>query len=124
MRKHPFAIFLLTIAILITGVISFIQSESFAGFLKGFVARPLPSDLGIQANFSDLSIGLFPPSVSIRNPKVELSQHNLINLPPGSTVKAKRIDLRFRLFQMFSGEIRINEVAVVDGDVNLVLHTP
>jgi hypothetical protein len=123
MKKHPFVLFLLTVTVLITGAIAFIQSESFARVLKGFVARHLPSNLGIQADFSDLSVGLFPPSVSIRNPKIELSQRNLINLPPGSSVKAKRIDLRFRLFQMFSGDIRINEVAVVDGDVNLVLHT-
>src|SRR6185437_12822317 len=114
MKKHPFVIFLLAVAILITGAISFIQSPSFANMLKGFVAKHLPADLGIQANFSDLSIGLFPPSVSIRNPKVELSQHNLISLPPGSTINAKRIDLRFRLFQMFGGNIRINEVAIVD----------
>src|SRR5258708_4392492 len=122
MKKHPFVIFLLTVAILITGAIAFIQSERFATVLKGFVARHLPSDLGVRADFSDLSVGLFPPSVSIRNPKFELSQHNLINLPPGSSITAKRIDLRFRLFQMFSGNIRINEVAVVDGDVRLVLH--
>jgi hypothetical protein len=123
MKKHPLLLFLLSVAILIVGALMFIQSAGFARVLKSFAARHLPSDLGIQADFSDLSVGLFPPSVSIRNPKFALNQHNLINLPPGSTINAKRIDLRFRLFQMFSGNIRINEVAVVDGDINLVLHT-
>jgi hypothetical protein len=122
MKKHPFLIFLLSVTVLIFGVLSFIQSQGFAQVLKGFVARHLPMDLGVQADFSDLSIGIFPPSVSIRNPKVTLISGNLINLPPGSTVSAKRIDLRFRLFQMFSGNIRVNEVAVVDGDIRLVLH--
>lgn len=123
MKRHPFLIFITSLAAILTGLLIFIQSEGFARFLKGFVARHLPSDLGIQADFSDLSVGLFPPSVSIRNPHVELSRKNLINLPPGSSISAKKIDLRFKLFQMFSGNIRINEVAVVNGDVKVILHS-
>ena len=51
-----------------------------------------------------------------------MGQQNLINLPAGSSVVAQRIDLRFQPFQMLSGKIRLHEVAIVDGEVKLILH--
>jgi hypothetical protein len=121
-RRHPFITFCAIVATMIASVLWFIQSPRFARVLKNVVARHLPSDMGVQGDFSELSIGLFPPSVSIKNPKVSLGPHNLINLPAGSSVTAQRIDLRFQLFQMLSGQIKVHEVAIVDGDVKLVLH--
>jgi hypothetical protein len=121
-RRHPFLIFCSIVAMMIASVLWFIQSPRFARVLKDVVSRHLPADMGIQGDFSELSIGLFPPSVSIKNPQVSLGQHNLINLPAGSSVTAQRIDLRFQLFQMLSGQIKVHEVAIVDGDVKLVLH--
>jgi hypothetical protein len=121
-RKHPFLIFCAIITVLVTAALTFIQSAYFAHIVKDVVAQHLPTDLGVKGDFSELSIGLFPPSIAIKNPQVVLGKQNLINLPAGSSITAQRIDLRFQLFQMLSGKIRVHEVAIVDGDMKLILH--
>jgi hypothetical protein len=121
-RKHPFLIFCAIVTVLVTAALTFIQSAYFAHIVKDVVAQHLPTDLGVKGDFSELSIGLFPPSIAIKNPQIVLGKQNLINLPAGSSITAQRIDLRFQLFQMLSGKIRVHEVAIVDGDMKLILH--
>ena len=109
------------IGFLIAGLAWFIQSPSFAQVVKRVASKYIPADIGIEGDFSEFTVKLFPPGISIQHPKVTVGKHNIVNLPPGSSVVADRVDLNFRFFQMFSGNIRIHEVVVVNGDVRLVL---
>lgn len=119
--KRPFLIFVAVMALLIGGVISYIQSPAFASFAKRALYSYMPKDLGIEGDFSEFKVKLFPPGVSIVKPRIRLLEHNVLELPPGSSVSAERIDLAFRPVQMFSSNIRVHEVTIVGGDVNLVL---
>lgn len=122
--KRPFKIFLafmIAVGFLVAGSLAFIQSPQFARIFKSFAAKYIPADLGVEADFSDFSVNLFPPALSLNEPKIRLHERNILKLPGGSRVQAKRIMLAFRPFQMLSGDIRVQRVSIVDGDVNLVL---
>ena len=121
MIKKPFLLFSTVVAVLVAGAILFIQSRQFAGIVKNVVQKRLPSDLGIQGDFRDFSIRLFPPGISINEPRVTVAKRNILNLPGGSSVTAERIDLDFRPFQMLSGNIRVHEASVINGYVKLIL---
>jgi autotransporter translocation and assembly factor TamB len=117
-RRHPFLIFLAVVGALIASVVIFIQSERFARVVKRAMARYVPSDLGVQADFAGLGVRLFPPGISVREPVVTVNVGNRLGLPENSRLKAERIDLIFLPFQMLTGEIRIHRVVVVNGDVS------
>ncbi|MGK5084970.1 translocation/assembly module TamB domain-containing protein [Bdellovibrionota bacterium FG-1] len=121
MRKSPFVIFAIVMAVLIGGVISFIQGPGFARVMKEVLYRYAPKDMGIVGDFEGLDVTIFPPGLSVRKPKIRVIEHNIANLPPGSEINAERIDLEFRPVQMFSGNIRVHEVTIVNGDVHLFL---
>jgi hypothetical protein len=121
MVRKPFLIFITVILVLVAGSLAFIQSGAFARILKGFVARTLPSDLGIEGDFSDLSVKIFPPGVSIRNPKIELKENNVADLLAGSSIDASELHLIFQPVQMLSGTIRVNEIRVITGKLHLIL---
>ena len=104
---------------LIAGVIFFIQSAAFARTLRSLLIQHLPQDGAIEADFTDLSVKMFPPGLSIRNPRIYVRKPNIFNLPPDSSVQAERIDFIFLPFQMLSGNIRVREVAIVKGNVKL-----
>src|SRR4051794_19777742 len=112
MRKRPFLLFSLIVSLLVAVIVAFIQSAGFAGIVKGIVARNAPADLGIVADFSAFSIKLFPPGVSINEPKISLTKNNVLGLPEDSRVTADRIDLTFLPFQIFSGNIRVSRVTI------------
>jgi autotransporter translocation and assembly factor TamB len=121
MRRHPFLVFIAVIGALIASVVWFIQSPAFARAVKNVVAKYIPGDPGIEGDFTGLAVKLFPPGISIVNPRIELRKRNILNLPPGSEVRAERVDLEFLPFQMFSGNIRVHQVVVVNGEVSLQL---
>ncbi len=121
MVKRPFFIFISIISGLIFGLLWFTQSPQFAQVLKSFASKYVPKDLGISGDFSEISIKFFPPGFSLRNAKLQLGSRNLVQLPAGSKIEAKRIDFTFQPFQILSGDIRVHEVAIVDGEVSLVL---
>lgn len=121
MNRRPLMIFLVVMSVLIGGVISYIQSPAFARLAKAFLANYIPKDLGIENDFSELKVMIFPPGVSVRNPVIRLKDRNVLDLPAGSTLKAERVDLTFRPVQMFSRNIRVHEISVVGGDINLAL---
>ena len=123
MKKRPFLAFIAVMILLLSGVIGFIQSRQFARIVKGTVAKYLPSDLGLEGDFSEFAIRLFPPGISIRDPKLSLRKKNILALPQGCSVQAERLDLTFLPFQMFSGNIRVHEVTIVNGDVRLILNS-
>ncbi len=122
MRKHPFLIFLLVIAILISATIAFLQSGYFAGAVKEVARRFLPKELGINLEFSELSLRMFPPGISVEKPKVEIAKKNIIGLPGTAQVEASRIDFIFLPLQMLSGNIKVNRVILHDAliDVSFV----
>src|SRR3954462_12994184 len=112
MKRSPILIFLVVIGTMVAGMLWFIQSPRFARVAKNVAAKYLPKDMGVEGDFSELSVKLFPPGISLLNPKLAVRSHNVVNLPPGSTIEAKRLDLNFRLFQAFTGNIRVHEVVV------------
>src|SRR4051812_48082528 len=119
--RNPILLFLLIVGSMVGGMLWFIQSPRFAVVAKRVLAKYMPQDLGIVGDFSELSVKLFPPGISLLKPRLTVQARNVANLPEGSAVQAERLDLNFRLFQAFSGNIRVNEVVVVDGDVKIVL---
>lgn len=121
LRKNPFALFMAAVTLAVALSLWFIQSPVFARMFKEKAAHYMPKDLGIEADFSEFAIRLFPPAISMRDPKITLRERNVLKLPAGSSLVAERMDLVFRPFQMLSGEIRVHEVAVVKGDLQLVL---
>jgi hypothetical protein len=124
MLKHPFITFILVVGSLIGGLLWFIQSAQFAWVLKTLAYRYIPKDIGIEGDFSELAIQLFPPGFSVKNPRVKLKEHNIAKMPPGSSVEAERINFTFRLFQIISGDIRVHEVLVQNGNIHLILDPP
>jgi hypothetical protein len=124
MMKRPFIIFCLVVAILVASTLSFIQSTRFAGVLKSFVAHYIPKDLGISGDFSEISIQLYPPGFSLKNPRLWVQERNPVHLPGGSLVEAKRIDFTFLPLQIFSGDIRVHQVTVSEGEVRLTIDLP
>jgi autotransporter translocation and assembly factor TamB len=121
MFRRPLVIFLLLVSILIGGSVIFLQSRVFAGMVRGFLSRTVPRELGVSAEFTDFQLQVFPPGVSVRNPELRLEEKNFLGLPKDSVLKAGRIDLKFRPFQMLWGNIRIEQVRLVDSDISLEL---
>jgi len=121
MKKRLFLLFILVLSAWLAAAIIFIQSPRFATIFKKVAARYIPGDLGVDGDFSEFAIQLFPPGISLKNPKITLRERNVLKMPAGTTVQAQRINLNFELFQTLSGEIRIHEAEIVDGEATLVL---
>ena len=121
MNKRPFVIFCLVVALLVTGILYFIQSARFAAVLKSVVSRYLPKDLGIGGDFSEVSVQFYPPGFSMKNPKIWVQDQNPLQLPGGSAVEANRIDFTFRPLQIFSGDIRVHQIRISEGQVRLAI---
>src|SRR4051812_3877615 len=112
MIKRPFLFFMLVIGFWVSALLWFLQSPQFAVVLKTVATRYIPTDIGIQANFSEFSVKLFPPGFSVKNPEVKIEKNNVLHLPPGSSIKAEKIDFTFLPLQVFSGDIRVHEVGI------------
>ena len=119
MLKRQSLIFFAVVGLLVFAAISFIQSQMFAGFVKTFAARHIPDDLGVEGDFSEFAVKLFPPGISVREPRLTVKKSQSVDLPAGSTIRAERIDLNFLPLQMLTGNIRVNEAIIVGGDVNV-----
>lgn len=119
MIRRPLLIFLGVVFAMTMGVLLFLQSKTFAGIVKRIAKDYIPKDLGIEADFSEFAVRVFPPGLSLKNPKVVVTQPKLVDLPAGSRVESERLDLIFLPFQMLSGDIRVNEVIVVNGKISL-----
>ena len=112
MKKcHRFPLFSLIVASLVGAAILFIQSQAFARMFKQAVYRYLPADLGIRADFSEFAIRMFPPGLSLKNPSIVLQENNILKMPAGSSVRADQIVFDFRLFQVFTGRVRVHSSA-------------
>jgi autotransporter translocation and assembly factor TamB len=124
MRKKPIFIFFAIVAILIGSAAIYIQSAAFARQVKRAVAKYVPSNFGIETDFTNFSIQLFPPGVGIVNPRIEVEEKNAANLPKGTRVEAERMSLSFRPLQILSGRISIYEVKIENGRVQTALEPP
>jgi autotransporter translocation and assembly factor TamB len=118
-KPSPFLIFVSIVFVLVTSAMFFIQSRPFARIFKGVIARYLPADMGIDADFSEFAIKMYPPGLSLKNPHITLREKNILKMPAGSSVKAERIDFNFRPLQMFTGNVRVHELVISGGDVQL-----
>lgn len=121
MIKRPLLIFFVVVGVLIAGAIYFIQSPFFARALKSAASRYVPDDFGIEGDFSELSIRLFPPQIAAEDVRIRVAEHNIAGLPEGSTVTAKKINFKFRPFQLFTRSIRVHEVSIEEGEIALEL---
>ncbi len=126
MGKHPILIFFTAVTLLIASAAIYIQSQNFANQLKKILAKYVPSNLGVTADFSNLSIKLFPPGIGIVNPHIDVADKNSVNAPGGTKIRAERMELSFRPLQILSGRVSIHEVKIINGDVktSLVVGTP
>ncbi len=117
MFRRPLLLFLLLVTVLVGTSVAFLQSRTFAGMVRGFLSRTVPRELGVSVEFTDFQLQVFPPGVSVRNPELRLEEENLLGIPQDSVLKAGRIDLEFRPFQMLWGNIRIEQLRVIDADI-------
>ena len=60
MKKNPFLIFLLVLSALVSGTLWYLQSPYFAHTMKTLIARYLPKDIGVQSDFSEFAVKVFP----------------------------------------------------------------
>jgi hypothetical protein len=121
MIKKPFLAFIGIVSTLIISLLWFTQSPQFAQVVKSIVARYVPKDLGVTADFSEIHIKFFPPGISLQNPNLHLGHKNFAQFPAGSMVSAEKIDFTFLPFQILSGDIRLHEVSLVNGQVSVVM---
>lgn len=121
MIKRPFVLFLSVVGILTFSLLWFIQSARFAEMVKPSLAKYLPTDSGISANFKEFRIQLFPPGIAVTEPVIAIRKGNHLGLPEGTSLKASRIELRFYALQMFSRQIRLKEIGIIEGEVQTVL---
>jgi hypothetical protein len=122
-KRNLFLTFFLIVSVLTASALLFIQSKVFAHIFKGVVARYLPRDMGVDADFSEFAIKIYPPGLSLKNPSIKLLDHNALKMPAGSTVQAERIDLNFRPLQMLTGTIRVHELVIDGGQLHLFVQS-
>ena len=99
----------------------FIQSKYFAELLKQGARHYMPSDFGVDGDFSELAVKMIPPGVVIKNPAVVFKEKNPAGLPSGTKLDAQFIDITFQFFQLLTGEITVNAVAIHGATLKLVL---
>ena len=124
MFKRPLLAFSIIVGTLILGALWFIQSPRFAQIVKTTVSQYLPHDLGVSGDFKEFSVQLFPPALSVKEPKIWVKGKNPLGLPSGSFIHAQKIDFKFLPLQILSGDIWVHEVAIHQGNIKLILEDP
>ncbi|NDD92135.1 hypothetical protein EBZ37_08630, partial [bacterium] len=119
MLRRPLVIFLLVVSGLVGGAVLFLQSKSFARIVRDFLSRTVPRELGVSVRFSEFQLQAFPPGVSIQNPELQLEEKNFLGIPSGSVLRASKIALKFRPFQMLSGNIRVEQLSLSDAQISV-----
>src|SRR4051812_7737478 len=119
--KKPVFVFVGIIAALAVAASLYVRTRHFADIVKIFAFRHVPASWGVKADFESLSIGMFPPTISVHHPVIQLQERNLTNLPADSVIRAERLDLAFSPFQSLSRTVRVREVGIVGGEVSLHL---
>lgn len=108
MKRKASLLFLVLVSVLVFSAVAFIQSRYFAGLAKGFITQKIPSDLGVQSDFSDFQIRL-RRALRFVNRRWWCRIKILLNIPGGSTVTAERIDfpgfIRCKCFRDLLGSV-------------------
>lgn len=120
-RTRVLLAFLGTIAIVVGSLLLFIQSKYFAIVLKDVARKYMPTDFGIEGEFSELAVKLIPPGVVIKNPAITLKKKNPAHLPAGTKIDAQSIDVTFQLFQILTGAVTVNAFAIHGATLKLDL---
>lgn len=122
MGKRIFWIFILVVTVCTTAAVMYIQSEGFARIAKVRIQQTVARDLGLELNFDRLQVGVLPPSLSLVNVDVKVSQKsNALGLSMDTVLKAGRLGFSFRMIQAFSRGIAVNKVFLSDGDIQLLI---
>lgn len=121
MKTKALWIFLGTIAVTVGSLLLFIQSKYFADVLKQATRKFMPTDFGLEGDFSELAVKMIPPGVVIKNPAVVFKEKNPANLPAGTKLDAQYIDLTFQFFQLLTGQITVNAVNIHGATLKLDL---
>lgn len=122
MGKRLFWTFMLSVALVTAAAVIYIQSEAFARIVRRRLQDDVARHLGVELNFDRLKIGVLPPSVSLLNVDLKVSnEKNKLGLSPSTVFRAGSLGLTFRMIQAFSSGIAINKVFLSDAEVKLAL---
>ncbi len=124
-RKLRIAFFSLALIVgtATTGGILYLQSQSFADFVKRLISERSPQKLGIIGDFSHLKLYLFPPGVGVVNPRIRIEKENVSRLPVDGEIEARELRVGFAPIQMLSGTLHVSEVEVRSGKVKALIHS-
>jgi hypothetical protein len=116
-RRKPFLVFIGIVSVLFLAATILLQSRPFAYLLTEIAFRSLPDHMGIEGEFSEIDIKLFPPGIDLHQPSIQISKQNSLGLPGSASLNAKKVGLRFYPLQMLSGSIRVHELIVFEGNI-------
>ncbi|MCM0605244.1 MAG: translocation/assembly module TamB [Xanthomonadaceae bacterium] len=122
-RKKILYLFIFIVFASAFGFMQFIQSETFVKLAMKVATRYIPKNSGIQADFSNLEIHLFPPGISINDAKVSFEQENIAHVPGGSKFQSKVMGIYFHPLQLFSRDLRAQVFEIEEGMVSVELKT-
>ncbi len=120
--KYAFLTFFAIAGATLASSIIYLESESFAGFIKKMISERSPQKLGIVGDFSNLKFYFFPPGIGVASPKIKVSKNNISQIPMDGKVEAKELRVSFAPLQMFSGILQVSEVQVNGGSIEGTLY--
>ncbi|HEY8280678.1 MAG TPA: hypothetical protein VIH99_13700, partial [Bdellovibrionota bacterium] len=122
MGKRIFWLFLLSVAVVTTVAVIYIQSEPFARIVRRHLQNKVAKSLGVELNFERLKIGVLPPSLSLTNVDLKVgSSDNKLGLGTDTVLRAGGLGFSFRMIQAFSSGIEVNKVFLSDAVVRLAV---
>lgn len=122
MIKKPIVIVIILFGVSIFGSMWFIKTPTFVQFTKRLAFQYLPKGLRLEGDYTGLSFSFWPLSVSLDHPKIKIGEKNLLNLPAGSSIEVEKLRFSFSLFQILTGRMRVQELALESGKIYLVLN--
>jgi translocation and assembly module TamB len=113
-RINTFVIlFLAFIAVLLSGVWVAVQSEDFARIVSQQITNAVAKNNNTKISFSHLEIGIFPPSTSLKNTKLEYEDENIGKI----ILEGSNLEIKFSLLNFMTSNIQLNQLSLVDGYV-------
>jgi translocation and assembly module TamB len=105
-------LFICLVVLIFTGVWQTIQSESFASLMSNKISRVISRKLDIELKFKKFRLELFPPSTVFQEVSVKRKSSNELII-----LKARKFGVIFSLSNLFSSDLSIERIEVVDGDL-------
>ena len=120
MGKKLFLFFFLFVSMAVTGLIIYIQSSSFAAFVKKQLDDKIAKNSGILIEFDRLKVDILPPGISLVDARIKILQpNNILDLPMDTAFRAEKIGATFRMVQAFSRGITVNKFFVSGAELRL-----